>query len=655
MSQQTKLDQATIDWSEGQPHSSVFGDIYFSQENGIAETEHVFINANQLPSRFAQQRRDRPFVIGETGFGTGLNFLCTRQLWLKSAPPDAQLHFISCEKYPLSPADLQQAHQLFAQDPQFNSGCEQLQAIWPKPVSGFHRLALDQGRIQLTLLYGDAAEMLSQLNGAVDCWFLDGFAPSKNPDMWRDELFAQLANHSHQGTTLATFTCAGLVKRGLKAVGFEIEKIPGYGRKREMLCATFAQPAQQPNQQPWLKRPPVLSGLGRVAVIGAGLSGASTAFALARRGYQVDLYEQHAQIAAEGSGNPQGALYAKLPAKPTPQSRLHLAGLLYSTALLKSLGLNDGKHADLCGLLQLALDPKEANRFEQFSSLSAYSEEVVRAVSQAEASALAGTTCAGPALYFPDAGWVAPALFSTALINHPNIELKTLSTVGELTSQPNGWQLGGSTELYRIVVLCTAWRTQLIDDWHNLGIKPIRGQTTWSPSTAGSALNRVVCGNGYVSPPLNGQFCFGSSFVIGDQSSELREEEHEHNLRLLAESLPELANQLATQALGGKAAQRAGTRDYMPVVGALCDQQVLSDRYQALRVDARKAFKGDAPWLSGLYVNLGHGSKGLITCPLSAEILAAQINAEPYPVEQSLVDLLSPQRFTIRDLIRSEG
>jgi tRNA 5-methylaminomethyl-2-thiouridine biosynthesis bifunctional protein len=664
VSKQTKpntarVSSAKIDWSDGQPHSSLFGDIYFSQQSGVAETEHVFINASNLPARFAQQDPSRPFVIGETGFGTGLNFLSARQLWLNKAPKAAHLHFISCEKYPLSEADLRQAHQLFSDDSELASGCEQLQKLWPKPVGGFHRLSLDEGRIQLTLLYGDATQMLSQLNAQIDCWFLDGFAPSKNPEMWRDELFAQLGRLSHADTTLATFTCAGLVKRGLKAAGFEIRKIPGYGRKREMLCANFTAPLDaQPNlskQQPWLKRPPTQTHQGPIAVIGGGLSGATTAFALARRGYKVDLYEQHPQVASEGSGNPQGALYAKLPAKPTPQSRLHLAGLAYSTQLLRGLNLDDGETAELCGLLQLALDDKEAKRFEQLSAGGAYPEEIIQAVTQQEASELAGTECGGPALHFPDSGWVSPARFSQALTNHPNIQLKTLERVDHLQPTDSGWQIGASDLHYQSVVLCTAWRTDLIDNWHALGLKPIRGQTTWAATSANVSLNKVVCGKGYISPALDNQFCFGSSFVIGDTSIDLRNEEHEHNLQILEESLPQLSESLKHQSLSGKASQRAGSRDYIPLVGALCDQQALKSRYEALKVDATTEFEGDAPWLSGLYVNLGHGSKGLITCPLSAEVLAAQINAEPYPIEQQLVDILSPQRFAIRDLIRSEG
>ena len=656
MSRQRQLENAEIDWSDAQPRSSQFGDIYFSQEDGVAETEHVFINANELDVRFNTLEPQTNFVIGETGFGTGLNFLCARRRFLQLAPSSSQLHFISCEKYPLKLADLKQAHELFCDAPELFFGCQQLQQLWPHAVSGFHRLSLDNGRVHLTLLYGDAAQMLSQLNARIDCWFLDGFAPSKNPEMWRDELFFQLGRLSQEQTTLATFTSAGVVKRGLTAQGFAIEKIAGFGRKREMLRASFKRGVTETHHQPWLKRPPVYENAKhRIAVIGAGLSGCTTARALAQRGYQIDLFEQHPEPASEGSGNPQGALYAKLPAKPTVQSRLHLAGLAYSTQLLKGAGLDDGNIAALCGLLQLALDPKEVARFAEFDSAGAYPEELVKVVEQSEATELAGTDCAGPALFFPDAGWVAPARLCRWLTDHPYIQLHPLHKVEQLHKGPEGWQLNKTDLCYKTVVVCTAWRTDLLAEWANLGLKAIRGQTSWVTQSPDSVLKCVVCGKGYISPALDQQYCFGSSFIIGDQTTELRANEHQHNLDILAQSLPQLAQQLAEEPLTGKAAQRAGSRDYMPLVGGLCDHSEVKQLYKNLSKDARIAFDGEAPWLEGLYINLGHGSKGLITCPLSAEILAAQINNEPYPVEQELVDILSPQRFTIRELIRAGG
>ena len=662
--------QASLDWSDKQPRSRLYDDVYFSDVDPIAESQHVFLAANDLYTRFQNCQANSTFVIGETGFGAGLNFLMARALWLENSPADTQLHFISCERYPLKLDDLRQVHNRFPTDNRLTAGIEQLQAQWPLMTPGFHRLCFDDGRVQLTLLYGDASEQLEQMSAEVDCWFLDGFAPAKNPDIWSQALFKQIARLSHPSTTLTTYTIAGVVKRGLVAEGFSVERILGFGRKMEMTLARYcgagagagavAGPnsgdlvSVKPRIQPWLSRPPTERLTGAIAIIGAGLSGACTANALARRGYKVDLYEQHSQPASEGSGNPQGALYAKLPAKPTTQSRLHQAGLLFTIQLLKRQGWNDGTTASLCGLLQLGLDEKERIRFEKMIAGGEYPPELLHRVSREEASLLAGTECNVPAIYFPNSGWVSPPRLTAKLLEHPNITVHCGHKIEHLERHHGGWDIIEAGPLYDAVIFCTAWRTDLIDPIQRLGLKPIRGQTTWGPAHNTAALKRVVCGNGYVSPPLDGQYCFGSSFIIADQSTDIRQQEHRHNLEILTESLPQLGAALSSEPLTGKAAQRAGSRDYMPLVGGLCNQKQLQLQYAALSTDARQIFEDDAPWLSGLYVNLGHGSKGLISCPLSAEIIAAQIHAEPYPVEQELVDILSPQRFTIRGLIRGE-
>lgn len=227
---------AQIDWQNGQPYSSAFDDVYFSSDDGLAETHYVFIEQNQLEQRFNHLQKN-VFTIIETGFGTGLNFLCVWKLWLSCAPSDAQLNFISCEKYPLTKQDLTVALIYFPTLSHFST-----QLIERYNVSDTQQsMSFDSGRIRLNLLIGDASEQLSLLNEdlAVDAWFLDGFAPSKNPDMWSDKLFKQMASLSNTGTTFATFTSAGLVKRGLQDVGFSVNKVVGFGKKREMLAGYF--------------------------------------------------------------------------------------------------------------------------------------------------------------------------------------------------------------------------------------------------------------------------------------------------------------------------------------------------------------------------------------------------------------------------------
>ncbi|MFP4263354.1 MAG: tRNA (5-methylaminomethyl-2-thiouridine)(34)-methyltransferase MnmD, partial [Halomonas sp.] len=273
------LETARLDWrddagGEAAPHSAAFDDVYFSRHDGRAETEHVFLMGNRLPERFAAWQEGRPFVIGETGFGTGLNLLCAWACFDAHAPAGARLHLVSTEKFPLAPEALARALSAW---PDLAERARALLDQWPHPVAGIHRLWLDD-RVTLDLHLGDAAERLALLEGRVDAWFLDGFAPAKNPEMWRPELFTALAARSRPGATFATFTCAGVVKRGLEGAGFAWRKAPGFGRKREMLVGEIAAPPADARRRdtPWFT-PPAPRPPRRVAVIGAGIAGASAA------------------------------------------------------------------------------------------------------------------------------------------------------------------------------------------------------------------------------------------------------------------------------------------------------------------------------------------------------------------------------------------
>jgi len=219
---------AQLDWRDGQPYSRLFGDIYFSRDSGLEETRHVFLRHNRLQERWQALGDAAMFTVAETGFGTGLNFLCAWQLWREVAAPNARLHFVSTEKHPLTQEELAQTLALW---PELAELAGHLLAQYRAPGP----MLFNDGQVALTLLLGDARETLAQLPGKVDAWFLDGFAPAKNPELWQPDLFQTMAGLSAPGATFATYTCAGAVKRGLAAVGFQVEKVPGFGSKREML------------------------------------------------------------------------------------------------------------------------------------------------------------------------------------------------------------------------------------------------------------------------------------------------------------------------------------------------------------------------------------------------------------------------------------
>ncbi len=224
-----------IEWRAGQPYSTQFQDVYFSSDDGLAETDYVFLQGNDLINRW-KNLNAKNFTIIETGFGTGLNFLCVCEKWLSLAPEQATLQFISAEKYPLSLQDMTIALQAW---PNLEYFSQALLAQYLQTITKKTSVTLFNGRVTLNLIIGDANTCLSKISSPANAWFLDGFAPSKNPDMWSEALFKQMARLSNNSTTFATFTSAGAVKRGLNTVGFSVNKKTGFGKKREMLSGFF--------------------------------------------------------------------------------------------------------------------------------------------------------------------------------------------------------------------------------------------------------------------------------------------------------------------------------------------------------------------------------------------------------------------------------
>lgn len=654
---------ADLVWSDdGQPYSSQFDDVYFSRESGLEETRHVFLANNQLAERWEKLRAGERFCIAETGFGTGLNFLCAWQLWDQSAPPDTHLHFVSTEKYPLSAADMQRAAVLW---PELALWSEQLLAQYNDLTPGWHQFQLDQGRVTLTLLIGDLLDSLPRLDASVDAWFLDGFAPAKNPDMWQPALYAQMARLSRPGATLATFTSVGAVRRGLQDAGFVMRKVKGYGRKREMLAGTFAGSASAAWQAPWYARPAAPSLPQRQAlVIGAGLAGCATAFALARRGWQVTVLERHAEPAQEASGNPQGILYCKLSAHQTPLSRFVLSSYAYALRVLHELLEQDGRQWQSCGVLQLPTSDKEAQRQRALADLG-WPDTLLRLVDQAQASQLAGVATPSGGLWFEGGGWVNPPSLCQALLQHPNIQLLAHHQTLSLAASEHGWQAldheGQILASAPQVVICGAADSLRLAPSAHLPLKAIRGQVTHLPATTASqALRTVLCAEGYVSPARLGEHHVGASFRFDRLDTEPSQEETESNLGLLQQLSPALATSLQTEqldpaSLPARAALRCTTPDYLPVIGPLVDAEVFRERYAELAKDASRQPTTDAPWLAGLHVNAAHGSRGLISAPLSGELVAAWICDEPLPLPRDLAEAVHPSRFLLRELIRGRG
>ncbi|SPJ33819.1 bifunctional tRNA (5-methylaminomethyl-2-thiouridine)(34)-methyltransferase MnmD/FAD-dependent 5-carboxymethylaminomethyl-2-thiouridine(34) oxidoreductase MnmC [Kushneria phyllosphaerae] len=661
------LQPAQLHWrDDNAPEAVDYGDVYFSREDGRRETEHVFLNGNHLAARWQDWPHARPFVIGETGFGSGLNVLCAAHAFLAQAPDSARLHVISTEQHPFTAEDLARA---LGHHEDFADLVSTLIAQWPPALRGVHRLTL-HARVTLDLHFGDAAESLEQLEGRVDAWFLDGFAPSKNPAMWSEALFAALAGTSREGTTLATFTCAGVVKRGLRQAGFEIQKVPGFGRKREMLSGHMpTSPPLHARQQarrrltPWVidAAPRPAEQDDHIAVIGAGIAGTSTAHALAQRGRRVTLIDPNPP-GSGASGNRQGALYIRPAVEVNDQSRFYLAALQYTQRFLTRI---DPQRLlwHPTGVLQLATSEREAERQQRCLGHWQWPESVVRGVSRDEAERLAGQPLAENVrhgLYYAGAGWVRPDRLCAQLAETDGITWHQ-AALEALTSTDAGHDLtlsDGTHLRADHVVLACADGANTLPAASFLPLQAVRGQVShYQLDEQGQALSPhcVVCAGGYAPPAREGVQSLGASFSPNDRDLSLRDEDDAFNLGELDHTLPELARALRnTPALPSRSGLRCASPDKSPYAGGLPQSEHWETAYACLGFDATRVPDTLGYYQSGLWVTLAHGSRGLVSAPLIAELLASRICEEPLPLPGPLVDHLNPGRRLIRAIIRRE-
>ncbi|HQQ64110.1 MAG TPA: bifunctional tRNA (5-methylaminomethyl-2-thiouridine)(34)-methyltransferase MnmD/FAD-dependent 5-carboxymethylaminomethyl-2-thiouridine(34) oxidoreductase MnmC [Pseudomonadales bacterium] len=668
MTQLQALQPAILRWCGDVPEAENFGDIYFSRENGLEESRYVFLDGNRLRERFLTLPSGSSFVIGETGFGTGLNFLLAWQLWQQSAPGNAQLFFISTELHPLTHRDLRRALSAW---PELASLAETLLAQYPSLVPGFHWLRFPEARVTLLLLLGDANDTLPQLRDSqhqdftgnpwsVDAWFLDGFAPAKNPQLWQQTLLQSVGALSKPGTTLATFTAAGQVRRELQAQGFLVEKISGYGSKREMIVAQLANQAAQEtacDTTPWLLHPTPHQIPDHVIVTGAGLAGCHIARALAERGIRVTVLEKHANPAEEASGNPQGALHTKLSGNSAALAQFGLSSFQYATRHYQQPHLEN--HFHRCGLLQLSDAGKITGTTQDFFQQT---PELLQPLDATQASAAAGIGLDRGGDWLPQAGWAEPQAVCRQLLDHPGIVVRYDTAIADLQRIDNAWQLLDPQKkriasAAHVVVAC-ANQSAVFAETAWLPLRPVRGQITYLPATHNSKkLQCVLCNEGYITPAHSAQstekiHCAGASFIPGDSDCTLRDTEQQHNLRLLAGISVPLASEWQDLPLQGRAALRSTTPDHLPLVGALPDRNHFLDTYSALQYNAKSVIGRTGNHVEGLWMFAGFGGRGLCYIPLAAELLASQLLHQPRPVARDMQMALAPGRFIIRELIR---
>lgn len=586
---------------DGGWRSDTYGDVYFQLGVGIEESHFVFLEKNRLAARFADLWQAAAagaapghFTLVELGLGSGLNLMLVWQLWRDTAAQHAdldparqpQLHLISIEKHPLVPEDLAALH---AEWPQLVPVSADFRALYPPLVAGFH--VARQDNVTLQLLFGDVAEMLPRLDVRADAWFLDGFSPAKNPAMWVDELFPLIAARTAPGGTLSTFSSAGRIRKALAAVGFTVKKVTGFGIKWSMSVAEM--PGDTAPQPP---RP-------RIAVIGAGIAGASAARALADLGCPVTVFERHDSIAPEASGNPVGILYPKPTVDASPMGRFYMQAFCHTRQALRRLKPQDWRP---CGVLRLDMDDAAALRSQKLMTRHEFPPDVC----QWQPTTFFGRS----AMSHPAGGMINPASFVAALLDHPLISLR----LGETIAAP----VAG----FDATVIATANAAESFDP--QLPLKPLRGQMVTLRATPASdaALTTVVCHDGYITPAVDGHHYAGATFQKEgpdnphDHRSTPRDADSADIVAQVNANLPGLAV-TAADVTAARATYRATTPDKLPLVGALSD---------------------------GIYIVAGFGAHGLTTAPLAGAVVASLICKTPLPIPADLLPYLQPDRFVRR-------
>ncbi|MBO6796482.1 tRNA (5-methylaminomethyl-2-thiouridine)(34)-methyltransferase MnmD [Maricaulis sp.] len=504
---QLLCEPARLDWSQpGGPRASEYGDVYFSVEDGLEETREVFLKACNLPDAWA----DRPvFVVGELGFGTGLNALALWQLWREHGNRDGWLHFLSVEKHPLS---LEQAERAFADWPQLADLTGRLLKQWPSRLKGPHRLVFPEDRFTITVFHDEAETALAQMRAQMDCWFLDGFAPAKNGAMWSQPVFDQLGRLSRPGAMVGTFTVAGAVRRGLAAAGFEVSKQPGFGRKRERLQASYAGEARAAE--------PVRPA---ICIRGAGIAGASLARAFSMRGCAVRVIDPGG-LGVGASSAPAGLLTPRLEKADRPHVRATLAAFDFARRLYGPL---DGFNAT--GVTRLPGSDKDAKRFPELAELMGE-----------------GYRWADGALEMASSGWFQPRSLVHSLLDKIEVAGAGQSEPGEITIHATGpgFTLDGD-------------------------ITPSAGRVGVFSS---NAHHQPLSWGGYLVPVSADQVVLGATHVKGWDSGDDEADLTGFHASLEAVR-PELAATVSSRASSSWSGCRASTPDRLPVVGEVGENE----------------------------------------------------------------------------------
>ncbi len=659
------MQYTNLAWREGLPYSEHFDDIYYSpgteqNRSGAGEFNHVFFKHNDLPQRW--HNSDTP-VIAELGLGSTLNCLLTIREWLRYCAGSNQsrtktLHYIAIERYPLS---LESIRLLLSSYEDLAPYCDELLDNYPPAVATTHIRRLFNNRVVIHYKFMDVLQALSSTRLNVDVWYLDGFSPAKNPEMWSQSVFEKIAQNSHSGTSCSTYTSAGFVKRNMQSAGFHVEKVSGYGKKREMLVATLQREEKAAEtgdrvfnfkEKPWFRLSSrVKSPAQKATVIGAGIAGLSVAHALVKRGWQVTVIDKHKEVAGEASSNLAAIVYPRLSLNNDIDTGFYLAAYCYALYCLSTLqqqGSSEKFWYDH-GLLQL-MDKKRLTgilqKYQLNEDFSALFEGELPAFKNDKKQAY---------MFYKKAGVVIPEKLCAAIRDDCAGNLQLLhSEVSYLSQKGKYWQCFNGSDLIdqsEVLIVATGSQLNRLDLTVDFPVENVRGQMlglTLQP--ASRYIDISINDQVYITPAIDGLHYLGGSYSRNDENLL---PETKDTLSLL-DAVNNVYPQLFVEDSVNKiwTGIRSMSKDRAAIVGAVPDSDFFKQEYSDLCNGNMKNLYKAARCLPGLYVSAAHGSRGFTQSFLCAEIIASQINAEPAVVSDKVLDYLNPSRFIVNNLKR---
>lgn len=622
----TRLPPRTdLDWTDdGAPRSRANDDVYFSRAGGLEETRTVFLGGCGLPERWRDRAR---FAIGELGFGTGLNALAAWEMWRRTRAHGAVLHYVSVEGFPLTRDEAARAHAAF---PEIAALSARLLARWPVRARGAQRLWFEEDGFALTVIHDEAEAALAGLAAAFDAWFLDGFAPARNEGMWSAALLQRLAALSAPDARAATYSVAGAVRRALTDAGFAVEKAPGFAGKRERLEARLETPPPAHHTL----FPYASAEEGPIAVIGAGIAGASVAYALRRHGRQVIVLEAADALGAGASGNAAGLVMPRLDRTDAPLARLHRAAYLEAVALYDARDLFASR-----GVAEIATDAEEEAALADLLADPPLPEDWFAADPRGAFHARAGV--------------VRPRAVLESLL--ADVDVRLGADVMAIARTETGWRLSdarGETlcETSAVVIASGAHLARFAETaW--LPLELSRGQIEHG---GGATLPNAMSGDGYAAP-LDGGVLFGATFDrVASPDVQIDAASRAQNIEKLMRIAPEIPRQLQHDTMVSRVGVRTATPDRAPLAGLAPDAAAFNARHAGLAQGRPTRRDADAPAHRGLYMLGGLGSRGFTLAPLLGERIAAEICGEPQALDTAMLDAVHPARFLLRALKRGK-